>query len=101
MHRKDEILIFKSIETPAFSFRFEEFWEEDDAGYCVSDYILAKHTRLSVYDKNGCLIRIFDLDSREYDKDMWIEGSTLCVKWHPEYDREQVTRINTSDLSEQ
>ena len=93
MHKKDEILVFKSIEAGDFSYRLEEYWEEDDAGYCVSDFVLAKHTRLSVYDKSGVRIKVYDLDSREYDKDMWMDNGTIFVRWHPEYDKEEVTQI--------
>jgi len=93
MHRKDEIIVYKRIETADRSFCLEEYWEEDDAGYCVSDFVLAKHTRVSVYDKSGARIMVYDLDSREYDKDMWMEGSTIFVRWHPEFNREELTRI--------
>ncbi len=93
MHKKDEVIIFKQIENADKIFRLEEFWEEDDAGYCVSDFVLAKHTRLSVYDKSGARIKVYDLDSREYDKDMWMEDGAVFVRWHPEFDREEVTRI--------
>ena len=93
MHKKDEIIVFKKIETEDLSFCLEEYWEEDDAGYCVSDFVLAKHTRVSVYDKSGVRIRVYDLDSREYDKDMWMEDGTIFVRWHPSFDKEEVTRI--------
>ena len=98
MHTKDEVLIYKEITTDAAVFRLEEFWEEDDSGYCVSDYILAKHTRLAVYSPEGKLRRQVDLDSREYDKDMWLEGETLVVRWHPEYNEEREERFDVNDL---
>ena len=93
MHTADEIIVAQRVETPLYDFRLEEYWEEDDAGYCVSDFVLAKHTRLSVYDKSGARIKVYDLDSREYDKDMWMEDGAVFVRWHPEFDREEVTRI--------
>ena len=98
MHTRDEILVFKEIPTDSVVFRLEEYWEEDDSGYCVSDFILAKHTRVSAYDPEGRMIRQFDLDSREYDKDMWREGDTLVVRWHPEYNEEREDRIDISRL---
>ncbi|MBQ6360649.1 MAG: hypothetical protein IJJ25_05880 [Lachnospiraceae bacterium] len=93
MHKKDEIIVYKKIESGEYTYCLEEYWEEDDAGYCVSDFVLAKHTRLSVYDKSGARIKVYDLDSREYDKDMWQDGGTLYVRWHPAFDREEITQI--------
>ena len=81
MHRQDEIIIAKEITAGNHCFRLEEFWEEDGDGYCVSDYILAKHTRLRAYAADGRMEREYDLDSLEYDKDMWLEGGILCVRW--------------------
>ena len=98
MHTKDEVIIFQEIRTDDVIFRLEEYWEEDDAGYCVSDFILAKHTRVSAYSPEGKLLRQFDLDSREYDKSMRLEGGVLAVRWHPEYNEEREDRIDVKHL---
>lgn len=98
MHSRDEIIIFREIETPAHLFRLEEFWEEDDSGYCVSDFILARHTRLAVFRPSGERIREFDFDGKEYDKDMRLEGNTLVITWQPEYNERRTVRINTENL---
>ena len=98
MHTADEIIVAQRIETPLYDFRLEEYWEEDDAGYCVSDYILAKHTRLSVYDRSGSLVRCFDTDSREYDKSLTLDGDVLSVKWCPDYDRMHTLKLDVQSL---
>ena len=98
MHTADEVIVAQSIETAFYDFRLEEYWEEDDAGYCVSDFILAKHTRLSVYDRSGVLVRCFDTDSREYDKSLSLEGDILSVRWCPDYDRIHTLKLDIRTL---
>lgn len=98
MHTKEEVLVYQEITAGSRIFRLEEYWEEDDAGYCVSDYILAKHTRLSVYSPEGALLRQYGLDSREYDKDMRLDGDVVAVRWHPDYNEEREDRIDVHTL---
>ena len=99
MHREDEIIVSQVLEMPTFRFVWEEFWEEDDAGYCVSDYILAKHTRLSVYREDGSLAQCFDFDGKEYDKDLAREGDDVIATWHSSYDEIRRVKISGTDLS--
>lgn len=99
MHREDEIIIAQEVENTSYRFAWEEYWEEDDAGYCVSDYILARHTRLCVYGKDGALIRQFDFDAKEYDKDMTLEGEDVIVTWQPSFDETRCVRIQGADLT--
>ena len=98
MHTEDEIIVAGEITAGGVTFRLEEYWEEDDSGYCVSDYILARHTRLRAFSLDGALLREFALDSREYDKDMWTEDGAIAVRWQPEYNEVRVTRIRIADL---
>ena len=98
MHTEDEVILYQKIETPLYSFCLEEFWEEDDAGYCVSDYILAKHTRLSVYDRSGRLVKCFPADGLEFDKEMSLEGDVLSLRWQPSFDRRRTLQLNVNTL---
>lgn len=98
IHREDEILISQELQTAAFRYVWEEYWEEDDAGYCVSDYILSKHTRLSVYAPDGSLARRFDFDGREYDKSMELTEEGVMVIWHPSFDETRRVCITEPEL---
>ena len=92
-HTQDEILIAQEIVTPTAIFRMEEYWEEDDSGFCCVDYVLAKHTRLHVLTPDGTrTLKLFDFDGLEYEKSMTLQGDELTVTYHPEVDRE-VTRV--------
>lgn len=100
MHREDEIIASQELKVGDRRFVWEEFWEEDDSGYCVSDYILAKHTRLSVYEEDGTLVKQFDFDGKEYEKGMVPEGNDVIVTWHPSFDEKRSVRISGTDLGE-
>lgn len=99
IHRQDEIRVYQEIQVDDVIFRLEEFWEEDDAGFCCVDYVLAKHTRLkAVSAVTGKTLQIYDLDSKEYDKHMELMGEVLEVTYHPECDVECKCRINVNSL---
>ncbi|MCD8009781.1 MAG: hypothetical protein LUF34_03090 [Lachnospiraceae bacterium] len=98
-HTQDEVIIYKEIKTSSRLFRLEEYWEEDDAGFCCVDYILEKHTRLTVREAaSSSLLKTFDFDSREYDKDMTLSGDILTVTWCPTCDETVMARINVRTL---
>lgn len=99
IHRQDEVIVYQEIQVDDVIFRLEEYWEEDDSGFCCVDYVLAKHTRLkAVSAKSGKTLQIYDLDSKEYDKHMELKGDVLEVTYQPECDREEVCRINVNSL---
>lgn len=100
-HTQDEILIYKEIAASGLIFRLEEYWEEDDAGFCCVDYVLEKHTRLRVLEEtSGKTLRLFDYDSKEYDKDMTLDGDILTVTYHPECNEEAVKKLQIPSLEE-
>ncbi|MCD8077514.1 MAG: hypothetical protein LUE63_03910 [Lachnospiraceae bacterium] len=98
-HTQDEVIIAQEIKTSSHLFRLEEYWEEDDAGFCCVDYILEKHTRLTVRDADGGrLLKTFDFDSREYDKNMSLSGNVLTVTWCPTCDETVTTQVDVRTL---
>ncbi len=99
-HSKEEVLVYKETTVAGHLFRLEEFWEEDDAGFCCVDYVLEKHTRLAVYGSDGSLLRTFDFDSREYDKDMTLDGDVLTVTYCPFPDECVTVKLDVHSLEE-
>jgi len=87
-------------ETPAgqYLFVWEEYWEEDDAGFCCVDYVLEKHTRLLILDRNRRVVRLLPLDSGNYDKSLQAEDGCVTVVYHPAYNQEKILHINAETL---
>ena len=98
MHSRDEVRVYKEVQAGAYSFCLEEYWEEDDSGYCVSDFVLSGHTRLKVLDGAGSQVRLFDFDGLEYDKDLWLEDGAVCMRWQPAFDEVRTARIDPASL---
>ncbi len=83
------------IQAGAFLCAWEEYWEEDDAGFCCVDYVLEKHTRLIIRDAaTGVRIREYPFDSREYEKALSWDGSRLTAVFHPSWDRETTVTLD-------
>ena len=100
MHRPDEVIVYKEIIAEDKIFRMEEYWEEDDSGYCSVEPLMAKHTRVTVVSQGDeKTIKVFDLDGKEYDKSMELENGVIAVTYFPEFDREKVVRIDAKALT--
>ena len=96
-NRRDPKLVDK---TPAGSYRFawEEYWEEDDAGFCCVDYVLEKHTRLVALDAAGNRVREYPLDGKEYDKSLEYKDQRLLATFHRRWDRKTLAIIDPDTL---
>ena len=75
------------IQAGSFRYAWEEYWEEDDAGFCCVDYVLEKHTRLVMLDSAGARLREYDLDSQDYEKSLTQEDGRVFACYHPSWDR--------------
>ena len=79
-------------------YAWEEYWEEDDAGFCCVDYVLEKHTRLVALDAaTGTRLQEYPFDSRDYEKSLTLQGPRLLVSFHPSWDRQ--TRVTLDPAS--
>ena len=80
------------VKTGSRRYAWEEYWEEDDAGFCSVDPVLEKHTRLVALDAgSGARLQEYPFDSRDYEKSLTLQGSRLLVSFHPSWDRK--TRV--------
>ncbi len=76
-------------------YAWEEYWEEDDAGFCCVDYVLEKHTRLVALDAaTGARLREYPYDSREYEKALTYDGKHLKAMFHPSWNRKTLAVLN-------
>ena len=51
MEKRSDPRIWREVKAGGRIFAFEEYWEEDDAGFCCPDFVWEMHTRLKVFEE--------------------------------------------------
>ncbi|WP_434310002.1 hypothetical protein [Hominifimenecus sp. rT4P-3] len=80
-------------------FAWEEYWEEDDAGFCCVDYVLEKHTRLVALDANTRQqLFAYPFDGKEYPKNLEYKNQRVVAAFHQSWDRKTLVTIDPNTL---
>lgn len=78
--------ITSSVDCGAYTFAWEEYWEEDDSGYCSVDFLWDKRTRLKIFAKeSGELIRTLPYDSGQRETALSAGEGQVTVTYWPSY----------------
>lgn len=99
MEKRSDPRIVQEIAMGGYIFAWEEYWEEDDAGFCCPDFVWEMHTRLKVFDRETrALVRTLDWDSGQRDKDLREEEGLLWVQYCPTFALRKTVWLNPATL---
>lgn len=97
--KKTDPKITSSINCGEYTFAWEEYWEEDDSGYCSVDFLWDKRTRLKILKKEtGELVRTFPYDSGQRETALSAEGETVFVTYWPSFRLKVVLAFDAATL---
>lgn len=88
-------------ETPCgdYLFAWEEYWTEDNDGFCSTDFLWEKHSRLKVLDAERKEVAVFDFDSGQREKELSAEDGLVHVLYWPSYQTRRTLTIHADDLT--
>lgn len=88
-------------ETPCggYIFAWEEYWTEDNDGFCSTDFLWEKHSRLKVLDSDRKEVTVFDFDSEQREKELSAEGDSIHVLYWPSYQTRRRLTIHMPDFA--
>lgn len=99
MGKRSDPKIVQTLDMSRYTFAWEDYWVEDDAGFCSVEFVWEKHTRLKVFDReNGELIRTFDFDSRQDKKSLGIDGNYVLVTYQLNVMEKVLVRLDAETL---
>ena len=85
MSKKSEPKIVQRLFLGGRIFAWEEYWTEDNDGFCSVDFLWEKHTRLKVLDSQENLLQEYDFDSGQREKDLKVEKGCVHIDFRPSY----------------
>ena len=88
-------------ETPCgdYLFAWEEYWTEDNDGFCSTDFLWEKHSRLKVLDAEKKEVAVFDFDSGQREKELSAENRLVHALYWPSYQTRRTLTIHADDLT--
>ena len=100
MGKRSDPKIVQTLELGRYTFAWEDYWVEDDAGFCSVEFVWEKHTRLKIFDKeNGELARVYDFDSRQDEKTLSIDGNSVLVTYQLNVMEKVQIRLDPENLA--
>ena len=120
MEKRSDPRIWREVKAGGRIFAFEEYWEEDDAGFCCPDFVWEMHTRLKVFEEAGLsdggqgdnaaaaqggektarrLERVFDFDSGQREKELTVESGKVRVVYCPNFAVRKTVCIDPETLA--
>lgn len=72
---------------------------EDNDGFCSTDFLWEKHSRLKVLDAEKKEVAVFDFDSGQREKELSAENRLVHVLYWPSYQTRRTLTIHADDLT--
>lgn len=98
-------------------FAFEEYWTEDNDGFCSTDFLWENHTRLKVFAETSAIkktasemeaeeicpqgqmpVKIFNFDSGQREKEILTDRNVVTITYWPSYQTRRQLRIQAETL---
>ena len=68
-------------------------------GFCSTDFLWEKHSRLKVLDAEKKEVAVFDFDSGQREKELSAENRLVHVLYWPSYQTRRTLTIHADDLT--
>ena len=99
MGKRSDPKIVQTLDMSHYTFAWEDYWVEDDAGFCSVEFVWEKHTRLKVFEhENGEPVRVYDFDSRQDEKDLCADGNCVLVSYQLNVMEKVLVRLDAETL---
>ena len=98
MDKRSDPRVTEKLEAGGRIFVWEEYWEEDDAGFCCPDFVWELHTRLKVFDSEERLLRTFDFDSGQREKRLEEKDGMVRAIFCPSFALRKTVLIDVASL---